>query len=143
MKKGKIKGNRGVTYKVNDDDLTFMDEFAMLDEDVTQASSNKRPARRAGGNGSGKNDTRRAAGKKVRKREPLRTRLRASVTSLSKTEQAVIAAGIAIAVIGVSLGTVLIQARTVGNALRSFAEIGDRSVHDRYRRHYRGGTGGL
>ena len=105
-----------------------MDEFAMLDEDMTQVSDGGRPARRAGGSGSGKRSANRSAGKKVRKREPLLTRLRASVSSLSKTEQAVIAAGIAIAVIGVALGSVLIQARAVGNALRSFAEIGNTST---------------
>ncbi|MBQ6903000.1 MAG: hypothetical protein IJQ26_00625, partial [Lachnospiraceae bacterium] len=124
MKKGLNKGNRRSTAKVNDEDLTFMDEFAMLDEDLTHVSD----SRRAASSGSGKRDAQRSARKKVKKREPLRTRLRASVSSLSKTEQAVIAAGIAVAVIGVALGTVLIQARAVGNALRAFAEVGNTSA---------------
>ena len=95
------------TKKVNDDGLTFMEEFELLDREMTKPSKKK------------------SAPKKRRhvSRTAKRKQKQGGVT-LSPTEKGLITAGCVVAILAVALSGILVEARQIGNAVRSFQQVG-------------------
>ena len=101
------------TEKVKDEGLTFMEEFELLDAELTPVSPVKTPS----GKKKRKSSAKKKSGRPVAQKKK-------SARPLSKTEQALIVAGCAVAILAVALSSVLVEARRIGNAVRAFHEVG-------------------
>ena len=101
------RGKPMSTEKVKDNGLTFMEEFELLDQEMTRPSKKKKDGKKK------KSSSRSGKGKR-----------KGAGINLSATEKGLITAGCIVAVLAVALSGILVEARQIGNAVRSFKQVG-------------------